>query len=646
MAINPINVSRFSHNLGTRFTLEALRRNQYEVFTSQMRIASGRSFVSPGEDPVGAVRVMDLTQTLGRQEQFIANLQHADNVLAAADTAIAEISTLLIDAATIASQDVSNLTSSAEREADAHLIAGIRQQLQVVGNRQFDGRYIFAGRNTTEAPFVSAMGGVAYLGDTGEMMTRIEEGLTASVNVPGNELFGALSSRIATDADLTPALTTAVRLEDLRNFDADLVRAGTLSFNEVGGAGVFRVNLSTADTLGDVVTLINEAATDAGSSLVAALTTDGLQITPGGVEVSIRDTSSGIVASELGILTNAPTSNVVTGQTLGARLTRLTPVEDLARGVGIDLDGGLTITNGLETATIDLSTAETVQDIINTINNAGVYVLARINEDGTGIDVFNQVSGVSLMVGENGGTTATDLGIRTMDTATPLDLLNFGRGFETKEGEDDLRITAKDGSTVDVNLDGAVTIGDVIDMINTAATDAGVSVTASYAQVGNGIRIVDNTGGAGDLSATALNMSVAAGDLGLVQTAGGDATELVGDDVNPTRTEGILGALVDLENALRGDDTQGIALAAERLDELSPDVTRIHGVVGARSQAMRAKFEQTQQAAQTTEVFLSEVRDLDYTAAVTEMESALTQLQASLRTSSILNSLSLLDYLR
>ena len=394
------------------------------------------------------------------------------------------------------------------------------------------------------------------------------------------------------------------------------------------------------------MTLINDAAAEAGASLTASLTADGLEINPGAFPVSITDASAGAVASQLGILTASPTNAVIVGQTLTPRLIRLTAVEDLARGAGIDLESGLVITNGTETVTVDLSAAETVQDIINAINNAGAYVLARINEAGTGIDVFNQVSGTSLAIAENGGSTAADLGMRTLDTATPLDALNFARGFETTDGKDDLRITAKDDSTVDVNLDAAVTVGDVIDLINAAATEAGVSVSASLAEVGNGIRITDETGGAGDLSVTPLNSSFAATDLGLVGTVTGEDTELSGDDVNPTRTEGILGALVDLEDALRRDDTNAIALAAERLDLLTPEVARIHGVIGARSQSMRAKLEQMQVAAQTTEVFLSEVRDLDYAEAVTQMESALTQLQASMQTSSILSNLSLLNYLR
>ena len=96
MAVNPINVSRISHNLTTSLVTESLRQNQREMFIAQTRIATGRRFVTPSEDPVSAARVLDLTQALAQQERFGANLQYGDGVLAAADTAISEISSLLI----------------------------------------------------------------------------------------------------------------------------------------------------------------------------------------------------------------------------------------------------------------------------------------------------------------------------------------------------------------------------------------------------------------------------------------------------------------------------------------------------------------------------------------------------------------------
>lgn len=645
MAVSPINIARVSNNLRMNFVMDSMRRTQRDLFVSQARIATGRRFVAPSEDPVSAARATDLTWALAKQEQFATNAQHGNNFLSAADSALSELNDLLARASVIANQAVNSITSADERAADAELVAAIRDQIQTVGNRQLNGRYIFAGRSTTDRPFVNAVGGVAYLGDIGELFVRVSEELNAPVNMPGSLVFSALSDPIASDVVLTPLLTESTRLDDVSGATDKGIEKGVLIINEAGGAGTFAVDLSDADTIGDIVSQINDAAGAAGANLTAAVGDSGLTLTPGGA-VTITDSSAGVTASSLGILTSDPTTDVIVGADLGPRLTRLTPVESLAGGAGIDLEGGLIITNGPASATIDLSAAETAQDIINTINNAGVFVLARINEAGTRIDVFNRVSGSSLTIGENGGTTAADLGIRTFDAATPLERLNFGLGVTTVEGKDDLRITARDGSTVDANLDGAVTIGDVIDLINTAAEDSAVAITASFTATGNGIRLTDETGGEGDLDVGILNLSTAAIDLGLTQAVLGEEGELAGIDVNPTRTEGALGALVDLESALRTDNTQAISLAGGRLDGLRTDVTRMHGLIGARSQGMNVKLAQLEDATATAQVFLSQVQDLNYAEAVTQMQAALTQFQANIQTSSNLVNLSLLNYLR
>lgn len=645
MAVSPINIFRVTSNLRTSAVLDSLRQNEVDVFRAQTRIATNRSFVKPSDDPVSAARAATLDQSLARQNQFVRNIEHADAMLTATDDTISEINSLLIEARGIASQNVSNLTSADERYAEAELIAGIRQQLIAVGNRQFDGRYIFAGRDTQQRPFIDALGGVAYLGDTGEIVARVEEGTVVGINVPGNELFGALSSRIAGSADLTPILTDDVRLTELGGATRQGVRRGNLVFNEAGGAGRFTVDLSDADTIGDVVTRINAAAAAAGSGLTATLSDNGLTITPG-ADVTITDTSNGVVAADLGILTKQPTGGTIAGADLGVRLTRLTPIEALAGGHGIDLTGGLVITNGPETVAIDLSDARTVQDVINTINNAGVFVFARINDAGMGIDLFNQVSGTSLSIGENGGTTAAELGVRTLDRATPLASLNLGRGVTRQPGQTDVVITAGDGGSFEVDLDGAATVGDAIDMINAAAEAAGVSVEASLTTTGNGIRLVDGSGGSGVLTVGRANLSAAADDLGLLGSTADGSHEMVGGDMNPMRTDGILDALVQLEEALRADDTQGISLSASRIEELSENVVRTHGRVGAKAASIKTHLDTMKDATITTTLLLSQVEDLDLAAAITELQAAQVQLQADLQTSSQLLSVSLLDFLQ
>ena len=643
MAVNPINVGRISQSMRFDATLINLQQGQLQSFIAQNKIATGRNFVSLGEDPVAATRALDLRRVLAQQGQLSQNLGHASNILDTADATISEINTLITEAHTIALQNINSTASAAERESEAELILGIRNQLMMVGNRQMDGRFIFAGRETMTAPFTDALGGVAYLGDTGDLLVRSDVGQTEIVNVPGNVLFGALSSQIASSVDLTPAVSADTRLSDVGGISLTQLRAGRLVISEQGGDS-FSVDLSNVDTVGDVADAITAAATAAGSTLSATVTTMGLEIDPGAA-VRITDTGTGQIAASLGILVTTETSSTITGVELTPRISRLTLVSDLARGGGIDLESGLAITNGPESVTIDLSQAETVQDLVNLINNAGSYTLARINDQGTAIDLFNQVSGTALTVGENGGTTAADLGLRTLEQATPLARLNNGAGVTLAEGEDDLEISTSDGESFTVNLDGAETIGDVIESINTAATEAGVSITASFATTGNGIRLEDASRGDEALTVRNAGLSQAAAGLGLTDPALAEDGELVGADVNPTRTEGVFDALVELENALRNDDTAAISRAAESLDGLILETTRTQGVVGARAQNARDQVEQMQLAANSTETLLSEVEDLNYAEAVTELTSAQTQLQATLQTATAVLNLSLFDFL-
>ncbi|RJP32703.1 MAG: hypothetical protein C4547_13375 [Phycisphaerales bacterium] len=644
MAITPINLSRVTFQ--TSFAIDVLRANQRELFESQVRISTGRSFVTPSEDPEAALASFRYKNLFARQTQLAENIRAGGSMLQEADNAVNDVNALLIEAQTIASQNLSNLVGADERAAEAELIAAIRQQLVNVGNRTFNGKFIFAGRETKDAPFIDAPGGVAYVGDVGDLHVRIAEGRLESVNVPGNQLFGALSGTVSGRIDLSPVLTADTRLDALGGATGRGVEAGVLKFIENPGAEdalVFTVDVGGADTIGDVAARINEAAAAAGSGLTASVGQRGLQISPD-APVTITDLSSGSIASALGIRTADPITTPLSGSDLFPRITRTTPITALGGGEGVDLAGGLRIVNGDLEVLVDVSEAETVQDVINAINNAGVYVTARINDAGTAIDVYNQVSGTTLSITEGGGSTAADLGLRTMTLGTPLAQLNHGNGVDVAAGKPDLRISAQDGAvSFEVSLDGAVTVGDAIDLINAAAADAGATVRASLAP-GGGI-LIEDTGG-GTVSVGLTPFSNAAEDLGLLTTPDQDTGAVLGLDVGAARAEGVLDALIQLERALRGDDDQGITDAGQRLERIIEEVIRVHGVVGARSAGMQSRLQQMEDAAITTDTLLSGVEDLDFAEAITKLESAQTVLQASLLTSSRLRDLSLLDYLR
>jgi len=634
--------------------LDSLRQNTLKLFLDQNRLASGYRLNAPSEDPVLGAQVTNLSEILERQEQVLSNIDHADTFMAATDAAIGEVNDLLMQAHSIAAEMVNSHADSAQRQSMAELIDGIIDQLVMVGNRTYSGVYLLGGQRTTEIPFTQTTGGIEYLGDDGKLTAHVDVFQDPQINLTGNDVFGVLSGQVNGYVDLDPAVTVDTRLADLDGTTGSGVSVtGAIRISLDSPETLFTVDLSGADTVGDVIDLINAAAEEAGltvgegNQFNASIndTATGFQLTVGGGTVTVEDPSGSVTARDLGIAgTGAPS---VVGADVQPRLTPMTTVASLFGGSGATL-GTIQIQNGTLSDTVDLSDAETVQDILNRLNTAGVHIKAQINEAGTGIDIANVVSGTGLHIGEDGGDTADLLGIRTYHGQTELDALNNGRGVDIREDHDDLIITAKDGSSFTVNLDGSTTIQDVIDKINEAAAAASpvVAVTASLATTGNGIRLVDATGGTGDLSVGRADMSAAIDGLGLEKTTSG--TELISDDVSGVEPASVFSALIRLHEALVTGGPgveQRITQAAEVIQHFMDETNTIQGVIGARSKAMTTRLQLTEDAVLATQRLLSDVRDLDYTEAVTQFQQAQTTLQANLMTGSRLLQLSLLNFL-
>lgn len=215
-------------------------------------------------------------------------------------------------------------------------------------------------------------------------------------------------------------------------------------------------------------------------------------------------------------------------------------------GTPLDLNNGLQIVNGGKTHIVRFTTATTIEDLLNTLNGASAGVIASINADGTGIDIRSRVSGSDFSIGENGGTTASQLGLRTLNESTRLEDLNFGRGVQTaadvfdanlQSGEDagpDFIITRKDGTKLEVDLTKGSQARATLDPAG--LNNALRFVSRASGTLGNqySVRIVDGGSGS-DPSATLDNgLLTISADLAAGFTAN-DAVALV--QGNPTLSE-------------------------------------------------------------------------------------------------------------
>ena len=639
MSISSVRLARVSYQMVGGNVRGNLMNSQIRLFEEQSRLATGLKIAKPSDDAALASHATELMHLTDVHAQFENNARYADEFLAVSSDALNDIGAVLAEAHTLASANVGITTDSAQRETASVLIDGLIEQLLHVANRKYRDEYIFGGTRTAEAPFVMDGAGIEFQGNSESATTRVSNELAVQYNADGAEMFGAVS-RAAPGIDLDPALLPDTRLADLGGALGDGIRLGSLRI-ETGSASTL-VDLGGAETVRDVINTINDAT---GGSIVASIAPSGQGFTlmsPTGEPIVVREVAGGVTARDLGF--GGASGSVITSLDLDPKLTRITRIAQLRAGSGMTLADPVRITVGNDAVELDLSSAETIEDVINLINGTGLGAQARINEAGSGIEVVNTVSGAGMSISEvDGGDTAGMLGLLTMAGHTPLAMHNDGRGVESVAGPD-FRVTAMNGATFDVDVSGAVTLNDVIDRINASAMSAGSPVLARIAPDASGIELTDGLGGAGTLAVARINESRAAEDLGLDVAAVGNT--LTARDVNQQTPQGVFTRLMELRDALRDDDTGGITMAGEGINELMDEVNRLRGHLAARSSAMgeqRMRSEATTASLATT---LSATRDLDFAESITRFTQLQMAMQASMRSAGQTMNVSLMDFIR
>ncbi len=331
--------------------------------------------------------------------------------------------------------------------------------------------------------------------------------------------------------------TQNLKIEDVDSFAAaDLGIKADVAESALLGNNIYRIA-----SIGDVVRAINFAV-DANGELndvvQASIAPNGNGLTLESsspfdaitiAAVTAADGTVSRAAEDLGLPETIEAGLAFTTRDLVAGLNTVL-LRSLNGGSGVDL-GAVSFTARDGTTTqIDFSGAQTVQDIIDLINEttATSKISAGFNPVGNGLQIIDESDGTSgpLVVADVGdGTTAADLGIagtaaggtlrgsnaqlQYISEATRLADLNNGQGVPAGQ----FRITSASGVSFTVNI-GAnqKTVGDVIRLVNVAAPPG---LSARINDNGDGIVVEDTTTGAGPLkienvsgqAASALNLA-------------------------------------------------------------------------------------------------------------------------------------------
>ncbi len=330
-------------------------------------------------------------------------------------------------------------------------------------------------------------------------------------------------------------------------------------------------------SVGDLLSAINTAG---NGKLTATIAADGKSIDfkdlTSGSETFEISSPNGSLATALGINRSAAGDTITSGQLLSGLNDVL--LSSLNGGKGLGTLGQVTLTDRANvSATINLSNAKTLGDVIDSINQAGNGVRAQLNRTRTGIEIVDTTGSTAhqLTVANfsDSTETATKLQIAASVSSDSINsgslnkqwinentfLKDWNQGQGVKFGS--IRFTDSAGKESALNLTQVApkTVGDVLKAINNLT----VGVEARINETGDGILIVDTAGGAAQMKVADVGNSVAARDLGIA----GTAKDLTVDGDTVSGLDGSRTARIETTA------TTTVAQLTEKLNELEGSVS-------------------------------------------------------------------------
>ena len=174
-------------NTGVR----GIQDNYSAAMRTQEQVSSGKRILTPADDPVASVRLLQLDQQANKLSQYQDNLTAATNSLTQQEAVFNSVNFLLDRVREIALEAGNPAIGPGGRQALAQELAEREDELYGLLNSQnARGEYLFGGFSSDDQPFVREPGGgYSYQGDEGQRSIQIGSARTVAINDNGKDLF-------------------------------------------------------------------------------------------------------------------------------------------------------------------------------------------------------------------------------------------------------------------------------------------------------------------------------------------------------------------------------------------------------------------------------------------------------------------------
>jgi flagellar hook-associated protein 3 FlgL len=220
---------RITQRMMTDRAIEYMDENLKRLYQLQEKVASGKEFQRPSDNPSGVASALSLRSVLTVNTAYLDSAATAESWMSATDFALIQTTQLASRALNLTQTGISDTMGDEQRLTLAAEVDMVLQQVLSVANSNHKGNYLFGGFKTLNPPFeLTDSNADGYLdtvirnGDSGTINRLIGPNLTIVQNINGYDLFNDLLVAIMDARDALRNNGDPNQLNQLQNAIASL----------------------------------------------------------------------------------------------------------------------------------------------------------------------------------------------------------------------------------------------------------------------------------------------------------------------------------------------------------------------------------------------------------------------------------------
>lgn len=140
------------------------------------QISTGKRFQKASDDPIHAFRSMDVSSELNRTGQYEQNIDEAHSILEETYSSLSAVSDSLTEVKNTLLKGLSSTYNNEDRVILAQTVNSMKENIITQLNKDYAGKYLFGGFNTSSQPFSTVSGEVLYNNAPLSAITDVDSG--------------------------------------------------------------------------------------------------------------------------------------------------------------------------------------------------------------------------------------------------------------------------------------------------------------------------------------------------------------------------------------------------------------------------------------------------------------------------------------